>query len=113
VVVVDELNNYYDPSIKEDNLNILRQYGDKVRIHISDICDRDFMHKVFEQEGKIDGTLSSSSSYPLISISHNEALNAPTGGFDVICHLAARAGVRPSIDNPFIYVHSNLEGLFD
>lgn len=82
VVIVDELNDYYDPSIKQDNLNLLRQYGDKVRIHISDICDRAFMHKLFEQEG----------------------------GFDVICHLAARAGVRPSIENPFIYVHSNLEG---
>merc|ERR1711907_109187 len=27
-----------------------------------------------------------------------------------VIHLAARAGVRPSIDDPFVYVHSNVEG---
>jgi UDP-glucuronate 4-epimerase len=27
-----------------------------------------------------------------------------------VCHLAARAGVRPSIADPYIYVHSNIEG---
>jgi len=31
-------------------------------------------------------------------------------GFDAVCHLAAQAGVRYSIDNPFAYQHSNLEG---
>lgn len=82
VVVVDELNNYYDPSIKQENLDILRKYGDKCRIHITDICDRAKLHQIFKEEG----------------------------GFDAICHLAARAGVRPSIEDPFIYVHSNLEG---
>jgi UDP-glucuronate 4-epimerase len=82
VVVVDEVNDYYDPSIKQENLDILRKYGDKCRIHITDICDKAKLRSIFEEEK----------------------------GFDAICHLAARAGVRPSIENPFIYVHSNLEG---
>jgi len=33
-----------------------------------------------------------------------------TEKFDSICHLAARAGVRPSIEDPLIYVHSNVKG---
>ena len=47
-----------------------------------DICDVDFMEEVFERE-------------------------RPTH----VCHLAARAGVRPSIIDPYIYVHSNIEGI--
>jgi UDP-glucuronate 4-epimerase len=27
-----------------------------------------------------------------------------------VVHMAARAGVRPSIDDPFVYIHSNIEG---
>merc|ERR1711884_978375 len=27
-----------------------------------------------------------------------------------VCHLAARAGVRPSIADPFVYIHSNIRG---
>ncbi|MGO4836721.1 NAD-dependent epimerase/dehydratase family protein, partial [Rhizobiaceae sp. 2RAB30] len=32
------------------------------------------------------------------------------GGFDVIIHLAAQAGVRYSVENPYAYVHSNVTG---
>lgn len=27
-----------------------------------------------------------------------------------VCHMAARAGVRPSIEDPYVYIHSNIEG---
>merc|ERR1719343_1657840 len=27
-----------------------------------------------------------------------------------VCHMAARAGVRPSINDPFVYIHSNIRG---
>jgi UDP-glucuronate 4-epimerase len=50
-------------------------------VYRGDICDVDFTTAVFEDE-------------------------RPTE----ICHLAARAGVRPSIEDPYIYVHSNIEG---
>merc|ERR1711988_1221698 len=50
-------------------------------IYRGDICDVDFISNLFEKE-------------------------RPTH----ICHLAARAGVRPSIMDPYIYVHSNIEG---
>lgn len=41
---------------------------------------------------------------------HHALLGAASGRFDVIIHLAAQAGVRYSIENPFAYSRSNLEG---
>lgn len=82
VVIVDEMNDYYDVRLKESNLEFLTtQHGAACSIYKGDICDIVFMTEVFERE-------------------------KPTH----ICHLAARAGVRPSIVDPFIYVHSNIEG---
>jgi UDP-glucuronate 4-epimerase len=73
VVVVDELNDYYDLNQKEANLKLLFELAQKsggyFRFYKADIADREAMSWVFEQEQ----------------------------GFDVVCHLAARAGVRPSI----------------
>jgi UDP-glucuronate 4-epimerase len=82
VVSVDEMNDYYDVRIKEANLQYLvDKHGSNFRPYKGDICDLDFMRSIFENE-------------------------KPTH----ICHLAARAGVRPSIMDPYIYVHSNIEG---
>ena len=82
VVIVDEINDYYDTRLKEANLEYLHEkYTKMVSVYRGDICDLDFMTDVFERE----------------SPSH-------------VCHLAARAGVRPSIQDPYIYVHSNIEG---
>ena len=77
------MNDYYDVRIKESNLQMLRdKYGDSLlTIYRGDICDIAFIGSIFESE-------------------------RPTH----ICHLAARAGVRPSISDPYIYVHSNIEG---
>lgn len=84
VVIVDEMNDYYDVRIKESNLRLLRDaYPDKKRLSIykGDICDEDFITNVFEQEQP-----------------------------KWVCHMAARAGVRPSIQDPFVYIHSNIKG---
>jgi len=83
VVIVDEMNDYYDITIKEANLQMLLQkYGpDRVTVFRGDICDSRLMHHVFE-----------------------------TTKPKWVCHLAARAGVRPSIQDPYIYIHSNIEG---
>eukprot|EP00978_Attheya_sp_CCMP212_P016790 scaffold44298_cov47-Attheya_sp.AAC.2 len=82
VVVVDEVNDYYDVAIKEANLALLvKNYGSKrVAIYRGDICDETFMMGVFENERP-----------------------------EWVCHMAARAGVRPSIQDPYIYIHSNIE----
>jgi UDP-glucuronate 4-epimerase len=82
VVIIDEVNDYYDTSIKEVNLRLLQeQYGKRVSIYRGDICDENLMRNIFEQEKP-----------------------------EWVCHMAARAGVRPSIQDPFVYIHSNIRG---
>ena len=84
VVVVDEVNDYYDTRVKEANLAFLRMLEPDERrlsIYRGDIADADFITEVFEKE-------------------------KPTW----VCHLAARAGVRYSIIDPYIYIHSNVKG---
>jgi len=85
VVIVDELNDYYDVKIKENNLKLLQKLAHcsnrHLKIYRGDICDSEFITNIFETE-------------------------RPT----FVCHMAARAGVRPSIQDPFIYIHSNIKG---
>jgi len=81
VVIVDEMNDYYDVRIKQSNLDLLlRKYGpERVSVHRGDVCDEAFMLDVFE-----------------------------TTRPEWVCHMAARAGVRPSIQDPYVYIHSNV-----
>lgn len=84
VVIVDKMNHYYDVRIKEANLKLLRdKYPSEKRLSIyrGDICDAAFMSKIFESEKP-----------------------------QWVCHMAARAGVRPSIQDPYIYIESNIRG---
>jgi len=85
VVIVDEVNDYYDPTIKEGNLELLQKKMEgqehRLSIYRGDICDEGFMLDVFEKERP-----------------------------EWVCHMAARAGVRPSIQDPYIYIHSNIRG---
>lgn len=80
VIVIDSLNEYYDPNLKNDRLNILLR-GLSFKFYKYDIANIDDLEKAF-QENKID----------------------------LICHEAAQAGVRYSIENPFAYSESNLVG---
>jgi UDP-glucuronate 4-epimerase len=85
VVIVDEMNDYYDTRIKESNLKLLMDRYEhdagRIKIYRNDICDTAAMQEIFEKEQP---------------------------GW--VCHLAARAGVRPSIQDPFVYIHSNIKG---
>ncbi|MEM8852991.1 MAG: NAD-dependent epimerase [Pseudomonadota bacterium] len=85
VVGVDSLDNYYDVSLKDARLAQLSSDGDPAQgrftfIHAS-ISDRAAMEAVFS--------------------AHR---------FDRVIHLAAQAGVRHSLENPYAYVDSNLVG---
>lgn len=80
VVCVDDFNDYYEPKLKEDRINVfLKDF--KFPIHRMDIRDFEALKKIFSEQ-KID----------------------------VVCHLAARAGVRASIEDPFIYEETNVKG---
>lgn len=82
VVIIDELNDYYDVRIKRNNLTMLKEtFGDRVSIYEGDICNSELMTRIYEVEQP-----------------------------NYVCHLAARAGVRPSIQDPYVYIHSNIEG---
>ncbi len=80
VVVVDEVNDYYDTAIKHANLKKLSEY-DNMTFYKGDICDKELMQGIFERHD-----------------------------IQWVCHMAARAGVRPSIQDPYVYIHSNIEG---
>jgi UDP-glucuronate 4-epimerase len=84
VVIIDEMNDYYDVRIKQTNLDLLRAaYPDEKRLKIykGDICNEELMLGIFEDERP-----------------------------EWVCHMAARAGVRPSIQDPYVYIHSNIKG---
>ncbi|NGP52262.1 NAD-dependent epimerase [Thioalkalivibrio sp. XN8] len=80
VVGMDNLNEYYDPTLKRARLSRLQNYSNW-RFRKLDLCDRSGMQELFKTEK-----------------------------FDRVVHLAAQAGVRYSLENPMAYVESNLVG---
>lgn len=80
VVGVDELNSYYPVAYKERNLAALSSYRN-FTFHKLDITSREAVDRLFDSVA-----------------------------IDRVGHLAARAGVRPSIQDPFIYEHANVLG---
>jgi len=83
IVGFDNFNPYYPVQIKEDRTKQLRQYG-KYRLFRSDLCEANTVRGIFEAER-----------------------------FDKVCHLAAQAGVRYSIEHPDVYMQSNLVGFLN
>jgi len=83
VVGLDNLNDYYDPRLKEDRLARLTPHP-RFRFVKLDVADRSGMERLFAAEG-----------------------------FDRVVHLAAQAGVRYSLQNPHAYVDSNLVGFMN
>jgi len=83
VVGLDNYNNYYSPALKRNRDLELRQYPNFVSLE-GDLADLPLLETLFKS-------------------------NAPKR----ICHLAAQAGVRYSLVNPFAYQESNLEGFIN
>lgn len=80
VVCVDNFNDYYNPQIKEGNIKDFIKHKN-FKLYREDVINYEAMKHVFEIET-----------------------------IDKICHLAARAGVRASIENPFLYEQVNVRG---
>jgi len=80
VTVVDDLNDFYSPAIKRANIAGHLQNADYKLVE-ADIRDSAAMARMFDETK-----------------------------FDVIVHLAARAGVRPSLSEPELYAETNING---
>ena len=83
VVGIDNLNDYYDPALKEDRLKHLQKYKNFQFFKI-DLVDKSAVAALFSSEN-----------------------------FDGVIHLAAQAGVRYSVTNPEAYSDSNLVGFLN
>ena len=87
IVGVDNLNDYYDPSLKEYRLRELDKAKPTGINYVSvkgSIADRELINRLFAEHK-----------------------------FDIVVNLAAQAGVRYSIDNPDVYIESNIIGFYN
>lgn len=80
VVTIDNFCDFYNPKIKENNIKEFAK-NSNYKMYRADIRDKEAIKKIFD-ENKID----------------------------IVMHLAAMAGVRPSIENPILYQEVNCMG---
>src|ERR1017187_10005610 len=77
----DDLNDFYDPQVKRRNLDEIEALGLPFKFFHGDLCDAAALDKIFSSVK-----------------------------FDQVIHLAARAGVRSSLEQPALYQRVNVEG---
>ena len=80
VTGIDNLNDYYDVRLKQARLDVLKPYSN-FRFLKMDLADREKVNELFAG-----------------------------GKFGRVIHLAAQAGVRYSLENPYVYIQSNIVG---
>jgi UDP-glucuronate 4-epimerase len=83
VTGIDNLNDYYDPALKQARLDQLREFP-AFSFRKLDLADREGMEALFAEVRP-----------------------------DYVVHLAAQAGVRYSVDHPHVYIESNLMGFLN
>jgi UDP-glucuronate 4-epimerase len=83
VVGADSVNDYYDPALKEARLAVLTKF-ETFSFHKIDLAERPAVEKLFRH-----------------------------GKFGPVVHLAAQAGVRYSLQNPYAYLDANLAGFLN
>lgn len=80
VINIDNFNSYYDPAIKEKNVEQALK-SDNYKLYRGDILDENLISKIFDENS-----------------------------IDVVIHLAAMAGVRNSLKDPLEYVDVDIKG---
>lgn len=98
VTGVDCINSYYDVALKYGRLAELGIEQDKI-----------------SEGARIKSSIYENFTFIKEDISNMEGLAAifEHGKFDIVCNLAAQAGVRYSFENPFSYVNSNVNGFIN
>ena len=84
IIGIDNLNDYYDVSLKDFRLNEIEALGGDFTFIKGNIADRDLINRLFEEYR-----------------------------FNIVVNLAAQAGVRYSITNPDVYIESNVIGFYN
>lgn len=84
VIIIDNFNDYYDPSIKRDNINLINETAAKSGSRLK-VIEGDIRNKAIYNDVELSDV-------------------------DVVIHLAAMAGVRPSIENEDLYWDVNVNG---
>jgi UDP-glucuronate 4-epimerase len=80
IICIDNFDDFYSPSVKENNISKIAE-SKKFKLYRVDICDLNKLEKVFMEND-----------------------------IEIVIHLAAKAGVRPSINNPLLYEKVNVTG---
>lgn len=98
VIGLDSINDYYDTNLKYarlEQLGILKQEIETNKL----ISSNTYSHHKFIRA----------------DLSNNEIISKlfDSEGFDAVCHLAAQAGVRYSLENPYAYIDSNIKGFMN
>ena len=103
VIGVDNINDYYDVRLKYGRLNALG------------INNKDSIIDEIPKDEVIHSHIYPSFRFIRLSIEDNPKLQElfKTEHFDNVINLAAQAGVRYSIQNPYSYMHSNLVGFLN
>lgn len=96
---IDNINDYYNPKLKFDRLNELGFKKDKAKVFKNEVQSSKFNSLRFSRIDLVD------------TKSIDDLFNKEQ--FEVICNLAAQAGVRYSIQNPKAYIDSNILGFLN
>lgn len=84
IIGIDNLNDYYDVSLKEYRLNEIKEMNGDFTFIKGNIADKQLIESLFKEHE-----------------------------FDIVVNLAAQAGVRYSITNPDVYIESNIIGFYN
>lgn len=104
VIGVDNMNDYYDVNLKRARLDQLAKYS-CASVQLKKVSGSDITHSAqLGQLGQFE--------FIKIDLADRDGMASlfAEHQFDKVIHLAAQAGVRYSIDNPFAYADSNLIG---
>lgn len=89
IIGLDNLNSYYDPSLKDYRLGVI---ADKAQLHPEHVYTF------------IKGSIADKALIDMLFAEHH---------FDIVVNLAAQVGVRYSIENPDVYIESNIIGFYN
>jgi UDP-glucuronate 4-epimerase len=95
VLGIDNINNYYDVELKYNRL-----------------ADLGLLKEHIVENKSVQSTINPSLSFIKANLEDKDVIFNAFTAFkpDVVCHLAAQAGVRHSFDNPYSYISSNISG---